>query len=196
MERNIEIEKKVLVIDNYDSFTYNLVHLVNELGRDVEVWRNDKFELADVAQYDKILLSPGPGIPEEAGLLLDLIKTYAPTKSIFGVCLGQQAIAEAFGGSLLNLGRPMHGIATPITVLDEQEVLFKDCPSVINVGRYHSWVVSNYGFPDCLKITARDETDEIMALRHKELDVRGVQFHPESVLTDHGKQMMKNWLED
>jgi anthranilate synthase component 2 len=196
MERNIEMQKKVLVIDNYDSFTYNLVHLVNELGRDVEVWRNDKFELADVAQYDKILLSPGPGIPEEAGLLLDLIKTYAPTKSIFGVCLGQQAIAEAFGGSLLNLGRPMHGIATPITVLDEQEVLFKDCPSVINVGRYHSWVVSNYGFPDCLKITARDETDEIMALRHKELDVRGVQFHPESVLTDHGKQMMKNWLED
>jgi anthranilate synthase component 2 len=196
MERNIEMQKKVLVIDNYDSFTYNLVHLVNELGRDVEVWRNDKFELADVAQYDKILLSPGPGIPEEAGLLLDVIKTYAPTKSIFGVCLGQQAIAEAFGGILLNLGRPMHGIATPITVLDEQEVLFKDCPSVINVGRYHSWVVSNYGFPDCLKITARDETDEIMALRHKELDVRGVQFHPESVLTDHGKQMMKNWLED
>lgn len=196
MEKNIEMQKKVLVIDNYDSFTYNLVHLVNELGRDVEVWRNDKFELADVAQYDKILLSPGPGIPEEAGLLLDVIKTYAPTKSIFGVCLGQQAIAEAFGGTLLNLGRPMHGIATPITILDEQEVLFKDCPSVINVGRYHSWVVSNYGFPDCLKITARDETDEIMALRHKELDVRGVQFHPESVLTDHGKQMMKNWLED
>jgi len=196
MEKNIEMQKKVLVIDNYDSFTYNLVHLVNELGRDVEVWRNDKFELADVAQFDKILLSPGPGIPEEAGLLLDVIKTYAPTKSIFGVCLGQQAIAEAFGGTLLNLGRPMHGIATPITVLDEQEVLFKDCPSVINVGRYHSWVVSNYGFPDCLKITARDETDEIMALRHKELDVRGVQFHPESVLTEHGKQMMKNWLED
>ena len=196
MENNKEMQKKVLVIDNYDSFTYNLVHLVNELGRDVEVWRNDKFELADVAQFDKILLSPGPGIPEEAGLLLDVIKTYAPTKSIFGVCLGQQAIAEAFGGTLLNLGRPMHGIATPITVLDEQEVLFKDCPSVINVGRYHSWVVSNYGFPDCLKITARDETDEIMALRHKVLDVRGVQFHPESVLTDHGKQMMKNWLED
>jgi len=195
MEKNIEMQKKVLVIDNYDSFTYNLVHLVNELGRDVEVWRNDKFELADVDQYDQILLSPGPGIPQEAGLLLDVIKAYAPTKSIFGVCLGQQAIAEAFGGSLLNLGRPMHGIATPITVLDEQEVLFKDCPSVINVGRYHSWVVNNYGLPDCLKITATDETNEIMALRHKELDVRGVQFHPESVLTEHGKQMMKNWLE-
>jgi anthranilate synthase component 2 len=195
MENNKEMQKKVLVIDNYDSFTYNLVHLVNELGRDVEVWRNDKFELGDVDQFDKILLSPGPGIPEEAGLLLDVIKTYAPTKSIFGVCLGQQAIAEAFGGTLLNLGRPMHGIATPITVLDNTEVLFNECPSVIKVGRYHSWVVSNYGFPECLKITATDETDEIMALRHRELDVRGVQFHPESVLTEHGKQMMKNWLE-
>ena len=195
MENNKEMQKKVLVIDNYDSFTYNLVHLVNELGREVEVWRNDKFELGDVDQFDKILLSPGPGIPEEAGLLLDVIKTYAPTKSIFGVCLGQQAIAEAFGGTLLNLGRPMHGIATPITVLDNTEVLFNECPSVIKVGRYHSWVVSNYGFPECLKITATDETDEIMALRHRELDVRGVQFHPESVLTEHGKQMMKNWLE-
>jgi anthranilate synthase component 2 len=195
MENNKEMQKKVLVIDNYDSFTYNLVHLVNELGKDVEVWRNDKFELGDVDQFDKILLSPGPGIPEEAGLLLDVIKTYAPTKSIFGVCLGQQAIAEAFGGTLLNLGRPMHGIATPITVLDNTEVLFNECPSVIKVGRYHSWVVSNYGFPECLKITATDETDEIMALRHRELDVRGVQFHPESVLTEHGKQMMKNWLE-
>lgn len=195
MENNIGLQKKVLVIDNYDSFTYNLVHLVNELGRDVEVWRNDKFELSAVDQFDQILLSPGPGIPEEAGLLLDVIKTYAPTKSIFGVCLGQQAIAEAFGGSLLNLGRPMHGIATPISVLDKEEVLFKECPSTINVGRYHSWVVSNYGLPVCLKITATDESDEIMALRHQEFDVRGVQFHPESVLTEHGKQMMKNWLE-
>ena len=189
------MQKKVLVIDNYDSFTYNLVHLVTELGRDVEVWRNDKFELADVEQYDKILLSPGPGIPEEAGLLLDVIKTYAPTKSIFGVCLGQQAIAEAFGGSLLNLGRPMHGIATPITVLDKGEILFKDCPDVIKVGRYHSWVVSNNGLPDCFVVTASDDTGEIMALRHKTLDVRGVQFHPESVLTEYGKQMMQNWLE-
>lgn len=195
MENNIGLQKKVLVIDNYDSFTYNLVHLVNELGRDVEVWRNDKFELSAVDEFDQILLSPGPGIPEEAGLLLDVIKTYAPTKSIFGVCLGQQAIAEAFGGTLLNLGRPMHGIATPISVLDKEEVLFKECPSTINVGRYHSWVVSNYGLPDCLKITATDESDEIMALRHQEFDVRGVQFHPESVLTEHGKQMMKNWLE-
>jgi len=195
MDNNKIMQKKVLVIDNYDSFTYNLVHLVNELGRDVEVWRNDKFELADVEQYDKILLSPGPGIPEEAGLLLDVIKTYAPTKSIFGVCLGQQAIAEAFGGSLLNLGRPMHGIATPITVLDKGEILFKECPDVIKVGRYHSWVVSNNGLPDCFVVTASDDTGEIMALRHKTLDVRGVQFHPESVLTEYGKQMMQNWLE-
>jgi len=195
MDNNKIMQKKVLVIDNYDSFTYNLVHLVNELGRDVEVWRNDKFELADVEQYDKILLSPGPGIPEEAGLLLDVIKTYAPTKSIFGVCLGQQAIAEAFGGSLLNLGRPMHGIATPITVLDKGEILFKECPDVIKVGRYHSWVVSNNGLPDCFVVTASDDTGEIMALRHKTLDVRGVQFHPESVLTEYGKQIMQNWLE-
>ena len=190
------IQKKVLVIDNYDSFTYNLVHLVNELGRDVEVWRNDKFELADVDQFDKIILSPGPGIPEEAGLLLDVIKTYAATKSIFGVCLGQQAIAEAFGGTLLNLGRPMHGIATPIAVLDKSELLFKDCPDTINVGRYHSWVVSAGRLPDCLTVTATDADAEIMALRHKDLDVRGVQFHPESVLTEYGKQMMQNWLEN
>lgn len=184
----------VLVIDNYDSFTYNLVHLINEVGYEAEVWRNDKFELADVEQYDKILLSPGPGIPEEAGLLLDVIKTYAPTKSIFGVCLGQQAIAEVFGGTLLNLGRPMHGIATPVTVVDGDEFLFWECPQTINVGRYHSWVVSKENFPSCLKITARDHKNEIMALRHETLDVRGVQFHPESVLTEFGKQMMENWL--
>jgi anthranilate synthase component 2 len=188
------IQKKVLVIDNYDSFTYNLVHLINELGAEVEVWRNDKFELDAVDAYDKIILSPGPGIPVEAGLLLDVIRRYAPTKSIFGVCLGQQAIAEAFGGTLLNLGRPMHGIATPVNILDPEEELFKDLPKVFNVGRYHSWVVSNEGLPDCFTVTATDADQEIMALSHKEYDVRGVQFHPESVLTEHGKQMMKNWL--
>lgn len=187
-------KKPVLVIDNYDSFTYNLVHLINEVGYEAVVWRNDKFDLADVAAYDKILLSPGPGIPEEAGLLLDVIKTYAETKSIFGVCLGQQAIAEVFGGSLLNLGKPMHGIATQITVIDGEESLFWECPQTINVGRYHSWVVNKEGFPSCLKITARDHRNEIMALRHEIFDVRGVQFHPESVLTEYGKQMMKNWL--
>jgi len=195
MKSNNNTQKKVLVIDNYDSFTYNLVHLVNELDRDVEVWRNDKFALEDVDQFDKILLSPGPGIPEEAGLLLDVIRTYASAKSIFGVCLGQQAIAEAFGGSLLNLGRPMHGVATPIDVLDQDELIFKDCPAVIKVGRYHSWVVNSEGLPDCFTVTATDNTNEIMALRHNKFDIRGVQFHPESVLTEYGKQMMKNWLE-
>ncbi|QIL39746.1 aminodeoxychorismate/anthranilate synthase component II [Pedobacter sp. HDW13] len=190
----METNNKVLVIDNYDSFTYNLVHLINEVGYEAEVWRNDKFDLADVDKYNKILLSPGPGIPEEAGLLLDVIKTYASTKSIFGVCLGQQAIAEVFGGTLLNLGRPMHGIATPVTVVDGDEPLFWECPQTINVGRYHSWVVSKENFPTCLKITARDHKNEIMALRHETLDVRGVQFHPESVLTEYGKQMMENWL--
>ncbi|WP_443945644.1 anthranilate synthase component II [Pedobacter sp. AW1-32] len=192
MENNDK--KTVLVIDNYDSFTYNLVHLINEVGYEAVVWRNDKFKIEDVAQFDKILLSPGPGIPEEAGLLLEVIKTYAPTKSIFGVCLGQQAIAEVFGGNLLNLGRPMHGVATPVTVVDGDEFLFWECPQTINVGRYHSWVVSKENFPTCLKITARDHTSEIMALRHETYDVRGVQFHPESVLTEHGKQMMENWL--
>lgn len=189
------MQKKVLVIDNYDSFTYNLVHLVNELGREAEVWRNDRFELSRVADFDQVLLSPGPGIPEEAGLLLEVIRRYAPEKSILGICLGQQAIAEAFGGSLLNLGRPMHGIATPIQVNDRQELLFRDCPESILVGRYHSWVVNPADLPACLQVTATDEQGGIMALKHATYDVRGVQFHPESVLTEHGKQMMKNWLE-
>jgi anthranilate synthase component 2 len=193
---NNENKKPVLVIDNYDSFTYNLVHLINELGYEAVVWRNDKFALEDIMQYDKILLSPGPGIPEEAGLLLEVIKTYAPSKSMMGVCLGQQAIAEVFGGSLLNLGRPMHGIATPITVLDQNELIFKDCPAVIEVGRYHSWVVNSADLPSVLKVTATDKDGQIMALRHATFDVCGVQFHPESVLTPSGKQMMKNWLEN
>jgi len=186
---------KVLIIDNYDSFTYNLVHLVNELGMECEVWRNDQFKLEDVDKFEKIILSPGPGIPSEAGLLLDVIRTYAPTKSIFGVCLGQQAIAEVFGGSLYNLSRPMHGISTPVKVTDASEQLFKGLPEYISVGRYHSWVVSKDDLPDVLTITAVDEKDNsIMALRHKTLDVRGVQFHPESVLTEYGKEMMGNWL--
>ncbi|GAA3972107.1 anthranilate synthase component II [Mucilaginibacter dorajii] len=184
----------ILIIDNYDSFTYNLVHLVNELGLQCEVWRNDKFALEDVDAFDKIILSPGPGIPSEAGLLLDVIEKYAPTKSIFGVCLGQQAIAEVFGGSLYNLSQPMHGIATPIKVTDKSEQLFKNLPESFKVGRYHSWVVSN-DLPETLQVTAIDETDNsIMALSHKEYDVRGVQFHPESILTEYGKEMMGNWL--
>jgi len=188
-------ERKILIIDNYDSFTYNLVHLVHEIGMECEVWRNDKFKLEDVEAFSHIILSPGPGIPSEAGLLLDVIKTYAPTKSIFGVCLGQQAIAEAFGGQLYNLSRPMHGIATPIKVIDQAEKLFSGLPQSFNVGRYHSWVVDEKGLPDVFTITAIDEKDNsIMALRHKEYDVRGVQFHPESILTEYGKEMMKNWL--
>ncbi|WP_121808610.1 anthranilate synthase component II [Mucilaginibacter kameinonensis] len=186
---------RILIIDNYDSFTYNLVHLVNELGLECEVWRNDQFAIEDVDTFDKIILSPGPGIPSEAGLLLDVIEKYAPTKSIFGVCLGQQAIAEAFGGSLYNLNQPMHGIATPIKVTDGGEELFAGLPESFKVGRYHSWVVSGNDLPDSLQVTAIDEADNsIMALKHKQYDVRGVQFHPESILTDYGKEMMQNWL--
>lgn len=186
--------KHILIIDNYDSFTYNLVHLVNELGLECEVWRNDQFKLEDIDRFSHIILSPGPGIPSEAGLLLDVIKTYAPTKSMFGVCLGQQAIAEVFGGSLYNLPQPMHGIATPIKVTNGLEPLFNGLPDTFKVGRYHSWVVEKE-LPEELEITAIDEQDgSVMALRHKQYNVRGVQFHPESVLTEHGKQMLENWL--
>ena len=185
----------ILIIDNYDSFTYNLVHLVNEIGLQCTVWRNDQFNIEDVDAFDKIILSPGPGIPSEAGLLLDVIEKYSPTKSIFGVCLGQQAIAEVFGGKLYNLNQPMHGIATPIKVTDDQEQLFLGLPQSFKVGRYHSWVVDEKAVPDVLTVTAIDEEDNsVMALRHKEYDVRGVQFHPESILTEYGKEMMKNWI--
>jgi anthranilate synthase component II len=184
----------ILVIDNYDSFTFNLVHLIHECGYNPTVLRNDKFELKDVAAYDKIVLSPGPGIPSEAGLLLDVIKTYAPSKSILGVCLGVQAIAEVFGGSLYNLSYPVHGRATAMQVLDDEEVLFDELPHTFNVGRYHSWAVKRDDLPDQLKITAKDTEGVIMGLRHLEYDVRGVQFHPESVLTDYGKEMIKNWI--
>jgi anthranilate synthase component 2 len=187
--------KNILIIDNYDSFTYNLVHLVNEIGLQCAVWRNDKFNIEDVDAYDKIILSPGPGIPSEAGLLLDVIKKYSSTKSIFGVCLGQQAIAEVFGGELYNLKQPMHGIATPIKVTDASEKLFVGLPESFKVGRYHSWVVDEKSIPDVLTVTAIDEEDNsVMALRHKEYDVRGVQFHPESILTEFGKEMMANWI--
>jgi anthranilate synthase component 2 len=190
----VQTMKKILIIDNYDSFTYNLVHLVNEIGLQCEVWRNDKFNIEDVDAFSHIILSPGPGIPSEAGLLLNVIEKYAPTKSMFGVCLGQQAIAEVFGGKLYNLSQPMHGIATPIKVTDANEKLFAGLPESFKVGRYHSWVVEKE-LPETLSITAIDEQDgSVMALRHKEYDVRGVQFHPESVLTEYGKEMMQNWL--
>ncbi|WP_294345671.1 aminodeoxychorismate/anthranilate synthase component II [Sphingobacterium sp.] len=185
---------KIVVIDNYDSFTYNLVHLLQELDQEYVVWRNDKFKLEDIDAFEKILLSPGPGIPEEAGLLLDVIRTYAPHKSILGICLGQQAIAEVFGGTLFNMEKPLHGVATNITVIDESEKLFQDFPKDSKIGRYHSWAVSKDTLPTSLKVTAVDENGIIMALTHTEYDVRGMQFHPESVLTTNGKKLIENWL--
>lgn len=185
--------KKILVIDNYDSFTYNLVHYLEDLDCDVTVKRNDQLTLEEVEPFEKILLSPGPGIPDEAGLLKDIIKTYASSKSIFGVCLGQQAIGEVFGGSLQNLDTVYHGVATTIDVCVDDEPIFKNLPKQMEVGRYHSWVVINE-LPDELEATSFDENGQIMSLRHKTLDVKGVQFHPESVLTPHGKDMLKNWI--
>jgi anthranilate synthase component II len=194
---------KVLVFDNYDSFTYNLVHLVEKiLHQKVEVHRNDQIPLEKVADYDKIILSPGPGVPSEAGMLLPLIKEYAPKKSILGVCLGHQAIGEAFGGRLVNLSTVYHGVATPVkkvrretTEVKELEGdLFEGLPEEFEVGRYHSWIVSEEGFPKELEITAKDEQGYIMALQHKSYDVQGVQFHPESVLTPLGEVILRNWL--
>jgi anthranilate synthase component 2 len=193
---------KILVFDNYDSFTYNLVHLVEKIiHQKVEVYRNDEIPLEKVKTYDKIILSPGPGIPEEAGLLLPLIKEYAATKSILGVCLGHQAIGQAFGGTLVNLKEVYHGIATPISLVNSgfsskygSKSLFEDLPYQLEVGRYHSWVVSDINFPEELDITAKDEHGFIMALQHKKYDVQGVQFHPESVLTPDGEKIMRNWL--
>jgi len=186
---------KILVLDNYDSFTYNLVHAVKKLGyADVEVHRNDQISLDEIVRFDKIILSPGPGVPSESGILLDVIRTYAPTKPILGVCLGEQAIAEAFGGTLINLSQVHHGVSSMVTVLEE-DVLFNGLEKTIEVGRYHSWAAEKSTLPECLTITAVDEEGMIMALAHKTYDVRGVQFHPESVLTPNGEQMLKNWLE-
>lgn len=193
--------KKILVFDNYDSFTYNLVHLVeNILNEKVDVFRNDEIAIDDIANYEKILLSPGPGIPSEAGILLPLIKRYASTHSILGVCLGHQAIAEAFGGKLENLSKVFHGLATPVTILDGLQEShptndwFSGLEQTNMVGRYHSWVVKDESFPKELEITSRDENSMIMSLRHNQYDVQGVQFHPESILTPTGELMMRNWL--
>jgi anthranilate synthase component 2 len=187
---------KILVFDNYDSFTYNLVHLVEKITHiKVDVYRNDQIALEKIKDYDKIILSPGPGIPSEAGLLLDVIKEYAPTKSILGVCLGHQAIGQAFGGTLENLDTVYHGIATPCK-LSEASPLFKGLPGSIEVGRYHSWVIKEEGFPEALEVTARDDNNYIMALQHKKYDVQGVQFHPESILTPDGEAILRNWLKN
>ncbi len=190
---------KILVFDNYDSFTYNLVHLVEKITHTkVDVYRNDQLPMEKVNDYDKIILSPGPGIPEEAGLLLPLIKEYASTKSILGVCLGHQAIGQAFGGTLINLSTVYHGVATEIQVRSSESgvhsPLFMGLPDRIEVGRYHSWIISDDNFPEELEVTARDENNYIMALQHKKYDVQGVQFHPESVLTPMGEAIMRNWL--
>ena len=184
---------KTVIIDNYDSFTYNLAHLVKELGTDVTVLRNDQFALADLAAFDNIILSPGPGIPSEAGLLCDVIRAYASQKPILGVCLGHQAIGEVFGAQLENLSEVFHGVATEGTQLGN-DILFNRLPRRITMGRYHSWVVSREGFPACLEVTAESDEGQIMALRHREYNVRGIQFHPESVLTPDGRTMLSNWL--
>ena len=183
----------IVIIDNYDSFVYNLSHAIKELGAEVTVKRNDQFQLKELEEFDKILLSPGPGIPEEAGLLLDVIRTYAGKKPILGVCLGEQAIGEGYGGKLTNLDEVFHGIQSPVS-LTATDYLFEGLPSTVQVGRYHSWVVDQKDFPDCLEVTAVSEEGYIMALRHRTLDVRGVQFHPESVLTPEGKQILGNWI--
>jgi len=185
---------KIVVIDNYDSFTYNLVHYLEDLDCEVTVFRNDEFEIDELQQFDKILLSPGPGIPDEAGLLKAVIQKYAPIKSILGVCLGLQAIGEVFGGTLTNLEKVYHGVATNVKITNEDSVLFKDLPNQFEVGRYHSWVVSNENFPNDLIITSIDENGQIMSLKHSKFDVRGVQFHPESVLTPNGKKILENWV--
>ena len=185
--------KRLVIIDNYDSFTYNLSHLIKELGAEVTIWRNDQFQLHQLEAFDKIVLSPGPGIPSEAGLLLDVIRAYAGKKPIFGVCLGHQAIGEVFGAQLINLSDVFHGVATEGTQFGNDAV-FAGLPRRITMGRYHSWVVSKDNFPDCLEITAESDEGQIMALRHKEFDIHGIQFHPESVLTPDGKKMINNWL--
>lgn len=184
---------KTVIIDNYDSFTYNLAHLVKELGAEVSVVRNDQFRLSELKPFDKIILSPGPGIPTEAGLLMDVIDAYAPVKPILGVCLGHQAIGEYFGGKLTNLSQVFHGIASTISIT-APDYIYKELPAQVQVGRYHSWVVDNEGLPDCMEVTSVSEEGQIMSLRHKQYDVRGIQYHPESVLTPEGRKIIANWL--
>lgn len=185
---------KILVFDNYDSFTYNLVHIIRELGFTPDVFRNDEIALEEINQYDKILLSPGPGIPDEAGILKPLIQQYADKKSILGVCLGHQAIAEVFGAKLYNIKNVLHGVTSQAKVIMQDEVLFQHVSNKFQATHYHSWAVSDENFPEVLEVTATNDDKIIMALRHKNFDVRGVQFHPESIMTPEGKQMIKNWI--
>ncbi|MCQ2266887.1 MAG: aminodeoxychorismate/anthranilate synthase component II [Bacteroidaceae bacterium] len=184
---------KIVIIDNYDSFTYNLSHLVKELGAEVTVLRNDKFKMEQLKEFDKIILSPGPGVPSEAGLLLDVIRSYAGRKPILGVCLGYQAIGEFFGSQLVNLSRVYHGVATP-SHRTADDYIFEGLPDCIEIGRYHSWVVDADGLPSCLEVTSVSDEGYIMSLRHREYDIRGIQYHPESVLTKDGRVILQNWL--
>lgn len=184
---------KILVLDNYDSFTYNLVYIIRELGYTMDIFRNDKIKLEDVEKYDKILLSPGPGIPAEAGIMPQLLLDYGPTKDILGICLGHQAIGEAYGASLTNLSEVVHGLASEVKI--EPDLLFDTLPEKFKIGRYHSWVINERTLPDSLKVIARTPDEQLMGVRHETYKVSGLQFHPESILTEHGKQIIKNWLE-
>ena len=189
---------KILVLDNYDSFTYNLVHYLKELGyeQNIDVYRNDQISLEDVAAYDKILLSPGPGIPDEAGIMPDLIKQYGPTKSILGVCLGHQGIAEAYGAKLYNMSEVLHGVSSQVKVTKDTERLFRDIPGEYRICHYHSWNVDKDQLGDEIEVTALDEFGEVMAISHKTYDIKGVQFHPESIMKEHGHQLLKNWINE
>ncbi len=186
--------RRIVIIDNYDSFTYNLAHLLRRAGAGVTVLRNDRFRMEDLAAFDKIVLSPGPGIPREAGLMPEVIKTYAGVKPILGICLGHQAIGEAFGARLRNLDSVFHGVATPVGVCAD-DYIYEGLPDTIEVGRYHSWIVDAEGLPDCLEVTSTSREGYIMSLRHREYDIRGIQYHPESVLTPAGGTIINNWLE-
>jgi anthranilate synthase component II len=188
--------RRIVLIDNYDSFTYNLVHYLEDLNCEVLVLRNDEFELEELAKFDAIVLSPGPGIPSEAGKLKQVVLTYASSKKILGICLGQQAIGEVFGGSLINLDKVYHGVASIITVTVTDESLFYNLPKQLEVGRYHSWAINPMEFPDALEVTSLSENGEIMSIRHKIYDLKGVQFHPESILTPHGKTLLSNWINE
>ena len=187
---------KILILDNYDSFTYNIVQYVEDItGSQVDVYRNDEISLSEIEKYDKIILSPGPGVPNEAGILKDVIKEYAPNKSILGICLGLQAMAEVYGGSLVNLDEVHHGVASEMSIKSPDNKLFLDIPPQFEAGRYHSWIVNKDTLPDCFQISSIDEEGQIMSMYHKDFDLRGVQFHPESILTPYGKKMLKNWID-
>ena len=187
--------KNLVIIDNYDSFTYNLAHYLEDLGCQVTIYRNDAFDLEEIEPFEYVILSPGPGIPDEAGLTKKVIQTYGKNKKIMGVCLGLQAIAEVFGGKLLNLNQVFHGVSSVIKIIEPSHFLFQNIPNAMQVGRYHSWVMDAKQIPDCIQILAQDDDGSIMAIQHKELDICAVQFHPESILTPDGKKLLQNWLE-